>query len=433
MYQQPPLPPRAESPVRKRKRRIRWGRLALVFLLGAFFVTGLAAAVLYLYYMVSVYSPSHTPGSTPVKKGERVNILVLGVDQEGERSDTMIVLSLDPQGSGAGLMSIPRDTRVEIAGRGTIEKIAHASAYWDKNMTGTARSMKTVERLLGVPVHFFVTVNFRGFERLIDSIGGVEVEIPFDMVYEDPYQDLSINLKKGHQALDGRRALHFVRFRSNNDGTRGYPDGDLGRVQAQQNFMRAVIRKMTSAGVLVRLPVLAPDLAKYVNTNIPPNQLLLMAKVASSLTPETVKWAVLPGEPGDLVNGYYLVDEAKKEIVVDRIFRGIERQEKTPPLKVEVLNGAGIPGAAQGLADYLRDRDFEVVRIDNADRSDYRATLIINLNPGTDPAKNAQLQNLAAEVKTKSPNAQVVARSDAKLGAPDVIIIIGRDHIDPRN
>jgi len=197
--------------------------------------------------------------AAPVQPGERVNILAMALDQEALRTDVLLLVSLDPEQKRAGAIQLPRDTRAYLAGRGTIEKVNHAYVYGvldeDESFPPNLRTLKTVEGLLGVRIHYTVVVDMAAFVRAVDAIGGVEVDIPFKMEYDDPYQDLHIHFEPGPQVLYGQQALEYVRWRHNNDGT-GYPDEDLGRMRAQQAFMRTVIAKVTSPGSLVRLPAL---------------------------------------------------------------------------------------------------------------------------------------------------------------------------------
>lgn len=194
-----------------------------------------------------------------MQPGERVNILAMALDQEALRTDVLLLVSLDPEQKRAGAIQLPRDTRAYLAGRGTIEKVNHAYVYGvldeDESFPPNLRTLKTVEGLLGVRIHYTVVVDMAAFVRAVDAIGGVEVDIPFKMEYDDPYQDLHIHFEPGPQVLYGQQALEYVRWRHNNDGT-GYPDEDLGRMRAQQAFMRTVIAKVTSPGSLVRLPAL---------------------------------------------------------------------------------------------------------------------------------------------------------------------------------
>jgi LCP family protein required for cell wall assembly len=169
-------------------------------------------------------------GLKEVKAGEPLNILLLGVDvgtvgsdNSPKRSDTMMVFHYDPKTSEMVMVSIPRDTKVTI--NGSSEKINAANA-----IGGTELAIKSVEKLLGIDINYYVEINYEGFRKFIDAIGGIDTVIPFDMNYDDDFQDLHIHFKKGQKVhLDGQKAEEFVRWRKNNDGT-GYAEGDLGRI-----------------------------------------------------------------------------------------------------------------------------------------------------------------------------------------------------------
>lgn len=335
--QQPPRELLAGGSARRRRkvRRILWGRLALAMTVLLGFLAVIGWVGLYSYYNIGILEkdPTGAASPPPVVPGEPVNILLLGVDKEGERSDTLMLLSYDPERKRAGVLQIPRDTRARIAGRGYggYEKIAHANAYWDSEMSGPQRAMRTVSDLVGVPVHKYVTVNFALFVRLIDTIGGVDFNVPFPMCYYDPYQNFRIRLNKGMQHLDGKKALQLVRYRQDNCGDGGgYTNGDLGRIEMQQRFMQAAFDKMLTAGSMIRLPVLALDFARNVGTNIELNELVGLARVASGLGRQDVEWAVLPGEPGDPATGYFLPDPVKIQSVVQQLFPRTARPARVP-------------------------------------------------------------------------------------------------------
>ena len=135
-------------------------------------------------------------------------------------------------------VSIPRDSKAIIGGK------AHKINY-AYNKGGTKLLADTISEQLGIPVDYTVCVNLQGFTALVDAIGGVDFEVPINMDYDDPIQGLSIHFKKGMQHLSGADALRVVRFRHNNDGT-GYGSEDLGRMQTQQKFLKAVAKKMLS-------------------------------------------------------------------------------------------------------------------------------------------------------------------------------------------
>ena len=165
----------------------------------------------------------------------KINVLVVGVDKDGTRSDVNMLFSLDPKEKTVNLMSIPRDTRVEFK-KGSHGKI---NACIGKQ-NGEELLIETVKDLTGMPIHNFCKVNFEGLRNIIDILGGVEFDVPMDMDYDDPAQDLHIHLKKGKQTLNGADAEGLLRFR------KGYATGDLGRIDMQQAFLKELINQKLS-------------------------------------------------------------------------------------------------------------------------------------------------------------------------------------------
>lgn len=268
----------------------------------------------------------------PVQVGQRINILVLGVDDEGTRTDSIWLVSVDPDTKKAGVVAIPRDTRALLAGKGTVEKINGAYAYGlgDKQFPANLRALKTVENLLEVRIHYTVTVGLDGFRKAIDEVGGVWVDIPHAMEYDDPDQDLHIRFEPGRQKLDGKQALEFVRWRKNNDGT-GYPDGDLGRIRAQQQFIKNLMDQVLRPGNLLNLGSLALTVARHVDTTLEPSRITQLAGLAASVRKEDVEFATLPGTTANLYDqqegkhlNFFLIDPEASGEMVDRLIRGIE-------------------------------------------------------------------------------------------------------------
>lgn len=220
----------------------------------------------------------------PPADGAVQHLLLLGVDQrpgDKGRSDVMLLVSLMPDEGRISVLSIPRDTQVELRGRP--DKLNAAYAYG-----GTEMAREAVERLLGIEVAHVAAVNFEGFAAAIDALGGVTVTVPQDMDYEDPYQDLYIHLKAGTQVLDGDHALQFVRFRS--DGR-----GDFGRMERQQALLRALQEQYLGPGLVTRIPALWQAVSPYVETDLTASDLpgLLMAALRSRGEMTT---ATLPGQ-----------------------------------------------------------------------------------------------------------------------------------------
>lgn len=356
---------------------MRWGRwvaicAALLLTAGlAYVFTSLGVAVNRSYVPVA---PGVAPEvrAAPVQPGERVNVLVMALDQEALRTDVLLLVSFDLEQKRVGAIQIPRDTRAFLAGEGTIEKVNHAYVYGvleeDEAFPPNLRTLKTVEGLLGVRIHYTVVVDMAAFVRAIDAIGGVEVDIPFKMEYDDPYQDLHIHFEPGPQVLYGQQALEYVRWRHNNDGT-GYPDEDLGRIRAQQAFMRTVIAKVTSPGSLVRLPALLQELAGYVESTIEPSRLPSLIALVASLDPEAIEITTLPGTSASLdeeglgnYTSYYLHDPVATRQLVDRLVNGID-PERAAGLRVEVAAAPG-DARAEAIIGRLAEQGFRVERTD---------------------------------------------------------------------
>ena len=240
---------------------------------------------------------SDNPELMPPKVDEKViNVLLMGVDEA--RSDIMILASINKENKNITLVSIPRDTRVLIPGY-NYEKINSAAGKKE----GAALAMETVSQLLKVPVHAYIKVDFKGAENLIDVIGGVTVDVPIDMDYEDPVQNLYIHIKKGRQLLNGENAVKFVRFRH------GYADQDLGRIKAQQQFLKALAERVTSSAILPRILNITNAAAKCIKTNLTDKDILDFAMMAKSIDTDKIKMFTLPGNPG-YINGvsYYVYD-----------------------------------------------------------------------------------------------------------------------------
>lgn len=265
----------------------------------------------------------------PVKPNEPVNILVMGLDDDKLRSDTLMLVSVDTDKKKVGVIQIPRDTRARLAGKGTFEKINAAYAYGvgDKQFPAHLRALKTVEDLLEISIHHTVVIELDAFRKIVDEVGGVEIDIPRKMEYDDPEQNLHIHFEPGPQKLDGKQALEFVRWRRNNDGT-GYPDADLGRIRAQQQFLRSLMAEALKLTNLPQIPVQATRVAKYVKTTLQPARLLQFASLAPSVD---VEFATLPGVDAYLLDprenaqiSYYLHDPVETKKLVDRLVGGLD-------------------------------------------------------------------------------------------------------------
>ena len=215
-------------------------------------------------------------------------ILLSGVDDGNGGSDTNILVAVDTVGKQIYGVSVPRDTKALVGS--DYQKIN--AAY---NIGGTELLRQSVSQLLGIPVDYAVEVNLQGFEALVDAIGGVEFNVPLDMNYQDPYQDLDIQVSKGWQLLDGETALKVVRFRHNNDGT-GYGSEDLGRMNTQQNFLKAVAKKTLTVSNLSKIDDFVKIFYEYVKTDLSLGNLAWFGTEAITIGVDNISFATLPNE-----------------------------------------------------------------------------------------------------------------------------------------
>lgn len=217
---------------------------------------------------------------------ERVNILLIGGDSRGDdagRSDTMLVASIDPVTKRAHLFSILRDTYVDIPGHGK-GRLNSAFAYG-----GIELARQTIGDLLDLPIHKYVYTDFAGFIALVDSIGGVDIEVEKDMYYTSKADKhmYDIDLKQGLQHLDGDMALQYVRFRHD-------ARSDFARTERQRILMTEVAKKMQTTGSLIKLPSILESIAPYIETDLSPKEMLKLAALGFDVNLDKIDQQQLP-------------------------------------------------------------------------------------------------------------------------------------------
>ncbi len=252
---------------------------------------------------------------TPVrnsKKLESFTLMMLGIDSrdgENARSDTMILAVVNPHIEQVMLVSLPRDTYVNVPGYGNT-KLNHAMAYGNVPL-----AKKTVEGFFNIKVDNYMTVDFNGFKKAVDVLGGVHVDVEKDMKYRDPTDGTNINLKKGYQLLDGKNSLDYVRFRADSEN-------DFGRMRRQQQFLRAVVDKMTQFTSFTKVIPFVDSVSEGVKTDIHPDEIELLVKKffgisGTAIQSETIECRGFTGKDG---LSYEEVSNSER----DRIARVIE-------------------------------------------------------------------------------------------------------------
>ena len=237
-------------------------------------------------------------GTRPRSDGQRKSedyytVLILGRDTGGGgNTDTMLLASYDVTNQKATVMSIPRDTMVNVPW--DIKKINSVYSYYGGGDRGIQYLYKEISQLVGFEPDFQVVVEWEAVGQIVDAMGGVWFDVPRNMDYDDPFQDLSIHLDKGYQLLNGEQAMGVVRFR---DGANGYKDGDIGRIGTQQAFLKAVLEQLLKLENITKINELVEVFQKNVTTDLSLQNIFWFAKAAiqGGLKVENVNFVTMPG------------------------------------------------------------------------------------------------------------------------------------------
>lgn len=243
---------------------------------------------------------------------DKSTIMIMGVDAREDdvgRSDTLMIAAVDPKRNQASLLSVPRDTRVKIPGHGW-DKINAAYAYGSAKsgiLGGEKLAQRTVEDFLGVNIDHYVVIDTHAFQKIIDAIGGIDIDVEKRMYYEDPWDDdggLVINLKPGMQHMDGKTAVTYVRYRDE--------EGDIGRIKRQQKFMKACMDKITSPSIIPKLPTVIREVMGSVKTDLSFRQLLEFAGTLKEAQKNGLKTEMVPGRPLYISGVSYWIPDVEK-------------------------------------------------------------------------------------------------------------------------
>lgn len=307
----------------KRRGGRRWFKILLIFLLLVFLIALAVAAIFYWRFDQAVKtSNARVPAdvrqvlkkpASGISSGAQ-NILFLGSDKrpdEPARADTILLVRANGREKTFSQLSIPRDTLVDIPEYGE-GKINSAYAYG-----GPALMISTVEELTGIPIHHYVELDFSGFPPIVDSLGGVEIDVPavIDSQYPSGTDWTQVHFDAGPQHMDGERALVFVRVR--------YSDDDFQRMERQQKFMEALQKKFTSSGTLARMPLIAPDMVGNITTDLSTNDILRLGWTKFRSPGDRNRKFVLVGTPEYIGGGsYVIVDENQSQTMIREFLSG---------------------------------------------------------------------------------------------------------------
>ncbi len=368
------------------------------------------------------------------------NILVVGIDEvDGtKRSDSIVVVHINPNEGQVRALSIPRDTRVSIDKVG-VSKINHAYAFGKIKLL-----KKTVSEFLSIPIHNHVVISSSGVEKIIDEVGGVTIEIGETMVYDDYASGLHINFPKGEKYLNGEDLIKFLRFRNN-------AQGDIGRITRQQEVFKLLFEKIFKFRTLVMSPKVIAIFLSSVKTDlniVDINQYLKLFLNAKEFN--NIDFYTVPGSIR-LIDGVsywrpdivYLDNLISKTFVdykqinesddtkayisskqISRVSQQLEIDKKqeiinNTQLSVEVLNGNGYKGVAKNAADFLTENGLLVKNVGNSQSFNYESTLIVDWKGNVE--NSMKLANL---LQVKPENIIIYNRQDKPL---DITLVLGKD------
>ncbi len=356
-----------------------------------------------------VISPTPSPATWDSRHGERVNILLLGVDQRPSeqgptRTDTMIVLTLDPASGRVGMLSIPRDLWIRIPEYDFFAKINTAYLIGEKRGYpggGPALVKRTVSELIGYPIHYYVKINFDGFRKIIDLIGGIDIYVPRDIndptFPDDNFGYDPLFIPAGQHHMDGELALKYARTR--------HVDDDYNRARRQQQVLLAIKDRIMQTdmlpSLLMRLPQLTRTLAGSIETDIPLDKVVALANLARRLDLNNIQQVVIDRSLGEERNdpdiGYVLIpDRDAIRPLMDELFGDqpapaaqsnteasasalvslVDDQLLAERARIAVLDGANRIEVARQVAEWLRAQGFQVIEVGEAERSTYPRTVI---------------------------------------------------------
>ncbi len=449
------------STPRARKKFFRWTRaaplsLTLALLLGLAYTTRAVISSNELAQQLgsaSVFEQlKHlaTAGDRPLE-GEsegRINVLLLGIGGEahegGQLSDTIIVASIDPAKSKLGLLSLPRDLVVAIPGVGW-QKINAAHAYGaasspDTAGAGAALAKETIENTSGQEIHYYIKLDFEGFTKVVDALGGIRVDVPVaftDASYPDEnFGYAPVHFDAGWQTFTGEQALKYVRSRHGTEGQ----GTDFSRAARQQQILEALLARVSALSTLLnpnKLLALSDIIGTHIETDMELWQLLRLYDIGKNISTGAVTQVVLSNEAGGLLvadtneEGTYLLrprlgaaDFSEIQAAAQNILGSgaqASREIRDAGLRIAIQNGTAREGLAAATSQKLQTLPYRVTEVSNAEKQDYERTVIYKLSS---QAKEEDIslirQALNANVAPAVPD--FLLEVDA-----DVVIIVGTD------
>lgn len=300
-----------------------------------------------------------SPVSRSWQKGEQINLLLIGTDnvEENRHSDVIIFVSIHPRERFVDILSIPRDSRIKIP-KYRLLRVNEYFAYGFKKggvKEGAELLKSVIEGVLHTPIPYYIQLDYEAVVRIVDALGGVTVNITEKMNYDDNWGKLHIHFKPGVQKLNGNDAIRYLRFRMDSQG-------DIGRMQRQRGFLKALSEKLKSPTMLFRFHKLLYIGWQNIHTNLRFYDMVTLAFEGRKLDMSNFRLQHLPGKPGQ-VRGAWIweIDQQKLERVIDLIHQGVPSQKEKKNVRVELWNASGEYEASLETMRYFREKGIDVV------------------------------------------------------------------------
>ena len=381
-----------------------------------------------------------------VEELDEFQVLLLGVstDLESKLTDTIMVASYNPKTQSAALLSIPRDTFVGKS-RSSANSYDKINALFQK---GPEKTLEAVNQITGLDLKYYAVIDNQALIKTVDEIGGVEFDVPIKMKYDDPTQNLHINLQPGLQTIDGEKAEQLLRFRHNNNGTSyssSYGDNDIVRMRTQREFITATVKQTLQLKNVVKLRSLLEIVYENVETNVKLSDVKDYLPYAVEFNVENLKTGAVPGAP-TMINqlSFFEYNKTQTQKLVQELFyddsnQSINDSETTESslddnttttttkiptseasqVKIELLNGSGSSKALTEATKILKKKGYNVYKTGTTSSSS-KTSIIINTEVKDDILTNIQELLDTGTVTNSATSAQ---------SKTDITIILGKDYL----
>ena len=447
---------KVENKKEKKKKSIvgKIFKTILLIILCAIIIYGIYFGIQYIKHKKNMKGKEYDPlsavalGMNPQKLKDigRLNVLILGESgipgEDYKLTDSIMVASYNPQTQQASLLSIPRDTYVGKKDKNTATQNYLASYKINtvyRNGTNIPETIECVNNVTGLNLEKYILIDTDAIIDVVDAIGGVTFNVPIDMDYDDPTQDLHIHLKAGEQLIDGEKAEQLLRFRHNNDGT-SYPveygDNDIGRMRTQREFIQVTAKQLLKIENVTKVLNLMDIVFKNVKTNLDMETLKYYIPYIFKFNTSNIVSDTLPGTP-EKCNGIwiYTVNKTQAKQVVDDLFtdkvinseENIENQNLVENTKaegkstekgitIELLNGTQNTETLTKVKEELKEKGYTISKSGTTTETS-KTTIINRTNQSSQKAKELKQVLGEGTITSGSDNAKV-----------DFTIIIGKDY-----